>query len=138
MLGSETHFTVLFSLDQRLVAPPSPRDEAKYIFERFDEASNGFIAVRLQGGVERRLTFSTKHPLLPPLQAEKLEAFLDAMPQEFDNSQREALRRQLVSDGIVLWHTVSALLYPTVGLFRDFSQGAESLPSAVAWLHLLS
>lgn len=46
VLGSETHFTVLFSLDRRLVAAVSPREEGKRVFARFDEASNGFIPVR--------------------------------------------------------------------------------------------
>jgi len=45
LLGSETHLTVLFSHDLRLVAPPSQRETAMEKFKEIDKEGSGFIAV---------------------------------------------------------------------------------------------
>ncbi|EDQ86208.1 uncharacterized protein MONBRDRAFT_28423 [Monosiga brevicollis MX1] len=43
VLGSETHFTLLFSLDSRLVVQDSPRQHASTVFDRHDANANGFL-----------------------------------------------------------------------------------------------
>ncbi|XP_031560557.1 ubiquitin carboxyl-terminal hydrolase MINDY-3-like isoform X2 [Actinia tenebrosa] len=43
LLGSETHITVLFSTNQSLSGPESPKEEAQRVFKSFDEQENGFI-----------------------------------------------------------------------------------------------
>ncbi|CAK8684941.1 unnamed protein product [Clavelina lepadiformis] len=43
IVASETHLTLIFSLERRLVAPDSPLDVAHKIFDRFDPEDNGFI-----------------------------------------------------------------------------------------------
>eukprot|EP00035_Acanthoeca_spectabilis_P009958 m.175295 g.175295 ORF g.175295 m.175295 type:complete len:467 (+) comp14888_c0_seq1:39-1439(+) len=43
LLGSETHFTVLFSLDARLTAGEGPVTRAKRVFGEHDAAGGGFI-----------------------------------------------------------------------------------------------
>lgn len=43
LLGSETHLTVLFSKDRRLVYPPSLRDKAARKFKDLDPEDSGFV-----------------------------------------------------------------------------------------------
>jgi len=43
LLGSETHLTVLFSWDDKLVAPESPGEIARRVFQTFDPEGNNFI-----------------------------------------------------------------------------------------------
>ncbi|XP_043603191.1 ubiquitin carboxyl-terminal hydrolase MINDY-3 homolog [Bombus pyrosoma] len=47
VLGSETHLTVLFSTEKRLVSPETPADQAKRIFRKFDPEGNDFIPANL-------------------------------------------------------------------------------------------
>jgi len=43
VLGSETHLTVLFSLNMDLVASPTERDDAITAFKKMDDTGSGFI-----------------------------------------------------------------------------------------------
>lgn len=43
VLGSETHLTVLFSDERRLVSPETPAEHAKRVFRKFDREGNKFI-----------------------------------------------------------------------------------------------
>jgi len=45
LLGSETHLTVLYARDMRLVKPPSARDKATLAFKELDKEGRGFIEV---------------------------------------------------------------------------------------------
>ncbi|KAK0089689.1 hypothetical protein PV325_006112 [Microctonus aethiopoides] len=47
VLGSETHLTVLFSTDRRLVSPETPAEQARRVFKRFDPEGNNFIPANL-------------------------------------------------------------------------------------------
>ncbi|XP_011882739.1 PREDICTED: protein FAM188A homolog [Vollenhovia emeryi] len=47
VLGSDTHLTVLFSTEKRLVSPETPSEQARRIFKRFDPEGNNFIASNL-------------------------------------------------------------------------------------------
>lgn len=47
VLGSDTHLTVLFSTEKRLVSPETPSEQARRIFKRFDPEGNNFIAANL-------------------------------------------------------------------------------------------
>lgn len=44
VLGSETHLTVLFSHERRLVSPETPGEQAKRVFKKFDPEGRNFIA----------------------------------------------------------------------------------------------
>lgn len=44
VLGSETHLSVLFSTEPRLVSPETPADQAKRVFRKFDPEGNNFIS----------------------------------------------------------------------------------------------
>lgn len=43
VIGSETHLTVLFSTEQRLVSPETSSEVARRVFKSFDPDSNNFI-----------------------------------------------------------------------------------------------
>ncbi|XP_073992421.1 ubiquitin carboxyl-terminal hydrolase MINDY-3 homolog isoform X2 [Rhodnius prolixus] len=47
VLGSETHLTVLFSFEKRLVSAETPSEVARRIFKSFDPEGNNFIAADL-------------------------------------------------------------------------------------------
>lgn len=47
VLGSETHLTVLFSTDRRLVSPETPAEQARRVFKKFDPEGNNFIPTDL-------------------------------------------------------------------------------------------
>ncbi|XP_012229565.1 ubiquitin carboxyl-terminal hydrolase MINDY-3 homolog [Linepithema humile] len=47
VLGSETHLTVLFSTEKKLVSPETPAEQAQRIFKRFDPDGNNFISANL-------------------------------------------------------------------------------------------
>lgn len=47
VLGSETHLTVLFSTEKRLVSPETPAEQARRVFRRFDPEGNNFIPSNL-------------------------------------------------------------------------------------------
>lgn len=44
IMGSETHLTVLFSNEKRLVSPETPSEIARRIFKCYDPEGNNFIA----------------------------------------------------------------------------------------------
>lgn len=43
VLGSETHLTVLFSPEKKLVNPETQSEQAKRIFKKYDNDGNNFI-----------------------------------------------------------------------------------------------
>ncbi|MEE6466702.1 hypothetical protein FKM82_007027 [Ascaphus truei] len=43
VIGSETHLTVFFTTEMTLVAPESPSEQARRIFQTYDPEDNGFI-----------------------------------------------------------------------------------------------
>uniref|UniRef100_A0A8C8D5C1 Ubiquitin carboxyl-terminal hydrolase MINDY n=1 Tax=Oncorhynchus tshawytscha TaxID=74940 RepID=A0A8C8D5C1_ONCTS len=43
ILGSETHLSVFFAKEMCLVAPESPSEQARRVFQTFDPEDNGFI-----------------------------------------------------------------------------------------------
>ena len=43
LLGSETHLTVLFSSEKKLVSPETPAEQAKRVFKKYDNDGNNFI-----------------------------------------------------------------------------------------------
>lgn len=47
VLGSETHLTVLFSTEKRLVSPDTPAEQAKRVFRKFDHEGTNFIPANL-------------------------------------------------------------------------------------------
>ncbi|XP_076242777.1 ubiquitin carboxyl-terminal hydrolase MINDY-3 homolog [Calliopsis andreniformis] len=47
VLGSETHLTVLFSTERRLVSPETPAEQAKRVFRKCDPEGNNFIPANL-------------------------------------------------------------------------------------------
>lgn len=47
VLGSETHLTVLFSFEKRLVSAETPSEVARRVFKSFDPEGNNFIAADL-------------------------------------------------------------------------------------------
>ncbi|XP_046743883.1 ubiquitin carboxyl-terminal hydrolase MINDY-3 homolog isoform X3 [Diprion similis] len=47
VLGSDTHLTVLFSPERRLVSPETPADQARRVFKKFDPEGNNFISSNL-------------------------------------------------------------------------------------------
>ncbi|XP_046613565.1 ubiquitin carboxyl-terminal hydrolase MINDY-3 homolog isoform X1 [Neodiprion virginianus] len=47
VLGSDTHLTVLFSSERRLVSPETPADQARRVFKKFDPEGNNFISSNL-------------------------------------------------------------------------------------------
>ncbi|ODN03373.1 hypothetical protein Ocin01_03302 [Orchesella cincta] len=55
VVGSETHLTVIFSLDMRLVDPETPGERARRIFHSFDPDGNNFIQAVLLEDVMRTL-----------------------------------------------------------------------------------
>jgi len=55
VVGSETHLTVIFSLDMRLVIPETPGEKARRIFHTYDPEGNNFIQAVLLEDVMRSL-----------------------------------------------------------------------------------
>ncbi|XP_058878467.1 ubiquitin carboxyl-terminal hydrolase MINDY-3-like isoform X2 [Acipenser ruthenus] len=55
ILGSETHLTVFFAKEMLLVAPESPSEQARRIFQTFDPEDNGFIPDTLLEDVMKAL-----------------------------------------------------------------------------------
>lgn len=47
VLGSETHLTVLFSEERRLVSPETPAEQARRVFKKYDPEGNNFISANL-------------------------------------------------------------------------------------------
>lgn len=47
VLGSETHLTVVFSNDRRLVSPETPAEQARRVFKKFDPEGSNFIPAEL-------------------------------------------------------------------------------------------
>ncbi|KAM8966726.1 ubiquitin carboxyl-terminal hydrolase MINDY-3 [Pelodytes ibericus] len=55
VIGSETHLTVFFTKELTLVAPESPSEQAKRIFQTYDPEDNGFITDALLEDVMKAL-----------------------------------------------------------------------------------
>ncbi|XP_053322957.1 ubiquitin carboxyl-terminal hydrolase MINDY-3 [Spea bombifrons] len=55
VIGSETHLTVFFTKEMTLVAPESPSEQAKRIFQTYDPEDNGFIPDALLEDVMKAL-----------------------------------------------------------------------------------
>ncbi|XP_043829515.1 ubiquitin carboxyl-terminal hydrolase MINDY-3-like [Dromiciops gliroides] len=55
IVGSETHLTVLFAKDMALVAPETPSEQARRIFQTYDPEDNGFILDTLLEDVMKAL-----------------------------------------------------------------------------------
>ncbi|KAK1173219.1 ubiquitin carboxyl-terminal hydrolase MINDY-3-like [Acipenser oxyrinchus oxyrinchus] len=55
ILGSETHLTVFFAKEMLLVAPESPSEQARRVFQTFDPEDNGFIPDTLLEDVMKAL-----------------------------------------------------------------------------------
>ncbi|CAD7091558.1 unnamed protein product [Hermetia illucens] len=51
VMGSETHLTVLFSNEKRLVSPETPCETARRVFKSYDPDGNNFIPSALLGDV---------------------------------------------------------------------------------------
>eukprot|EP00054_Salpingoeca_dolichothecata_P029361 m.230430 g.230430 ORF g.230430 m.230430 type:complete len:259 (+) comp26456_c9_seq2:652-1428(+) len=90
VIGSETHMTVLFSLDQRLCPQESKLSRANLVFAKHDVDGNGFIA----------------HDVLP--------AVLTELQVDFDGERLKALQTAMDPDqmGIILQSQFLAVLYP--------------------------
>lgn len=43
LLASETHLSVLFSFEKKLVSPETPADQARRVFKKYDNDGNNFI-----------------------------------------------------------------------------------------------
>ncbi|KAI1885476.1 hypothetical protein AGOR_G00204090 [Albula goreensis] len=55
ILGSETHLSVFFAKEMALVAPESPSEQARRVFQTFDPEDNGFIPDTLLEDVMKAL-----------------------------------------------------------------------------------
>ncbi|MBN3315336.1 MINY3 hydrolase, partial [Atractosteus spatula] len=55
ILGSETHLTVFFAKEMSLVAPESPSEQARRVFQTYDPEDNGFIPDTLLEDVMKAL-----------------------------------------------------------------------------------
>ncbi|XP_023700314.1 ubiquitin carboxyl-terminal hydrolase MINDY-3 [Paramormyrops kingsleyae] len=55
ILGSETHLSVFFTKEMALVAPESPSEQARRVFQTFDPEDNGFIPDSLLEDVMKAL-----------------------------------------------------------------------------------
>ncbi|KAM9436277.1 ubiquitin carboxyl-terminal hydrolase MINDY-3 isoform 1-T1 [Clarias gariepinus] len=55
ILGSETHLSVFFTKEMSLVAPESPSEQARRVFQTFDPEDNGFIPDTLLEDVMKAL-----------------------------------------------------------------------------------
>eukprot|EP00056_Hartaetosiga_gracilis_P005633 m.87068 g.87068 ORF g.87068 m.87068 type:complete len:289 (+) comp12230_c0_seq4:709-1575(+) len=89
VIGSESHFTTLFSLDPRLVYDEAPIDVGRRVFEEFSSGS-GFI--------------EEKH--LPEL--------LTKVGKEATNEYISTLKRAICHDGIVLVSDFLSEVFPNV------------------------
>ncbi|XP_032099866.1 ubiquitin carboxyl-terminal hydrolase MINDY-3 isoform X1 [Sapajus apella] len=55
IVGSETHLTVFFAKDMALVAPETPSEQARRVFQTYDPEDNGFIPDSLLEDVMKAL-----------------------------------------------------------------------------------
>uniref|UniRef100_A0A8C9WGW4 Ubiquitin carboxyl-terminal hydrolase MINDY n=1 Tax=Scleropages formosus TaxID=113540 RepID=A0A8C9WGW4_SCLFO len=60
ILGSETHLSVFFAKEMALVAPESPSEQARRVFQTFDPEDNGFIPDTLLEDVMKALDLVTE------------------------------------------------------------------------------
>ncbi|RZC36356.1 protein FAM188A -like [Asbolus verrucosus] len=72
VLASDTHLTVLFSVERRLVSPETKTDQAKRVFRNFDPEGNNFISSALLQDVLRSLDLVSE------------EAYVDIMRRKLD------------------------------------------------------
>uniref|UniRef100_A0A672QE12 Ubiquitin carboxyl-terminal hydrolase MINDY n=1 Tax=Sinocyclocheilus grahami TaxID=75366 RepID=A0A672QE12_SINGR len=62
ILGSETHLSVFFTKEMALVAPESPSEQARRVFQTFDPEDNGFILDTLLEDVMKALDLDSVIP----------------------------------------------------------------------------
>lgn len=55
VLGSDTHLTVLFSFEKKLVGKETPWEEARRVFKNFDNEGNNFITSKNLGPLMQAL-----------------------------------------------------------------------------------
>jgi len=72
VLGSETHLTVLFSLDKSLVGEENGTVKARRVFGQFDQEGRGFITVESLGELMRLLDLVSE-PEYVKIMADKLD-----------------------------------------------------------------
>ncbi|XP_011301480.1 protein FAM188A homolog [Fopius arisanus] len=73
VLGSETHLTVLFSSDRRLVSPETLAEYARRVFKKYDPEGNNFIPANLLQDV------------LADLELVADDEYVDIMKKKLDN-----------------------------------------------------
>lgn len=72
VMGSETHLTVLFSLEKRLVSPETPSEIARRVFKSYDPDGNNFIPTAVLQDVLAALNLVTE-PEYVDLMAKRLD-----------------------------------------------------------------
>ncbi|GAB1601101.1 ubiquitin carboxyl-terminal hydrolase MINDY-3-like [Argonauta hians] len=93
LLASETHLTVLFSKEKRIVFPATQEVTAKQIFQKFDNEGNGFIAT------------SSLEQLLQELDLGTEKEYVDVVRSKLDSENL----------GIITLNSFMQEFYPDVG-----------------------
>uniref|UniRef100_A0A673XET7 Ubiquitin carboxyl-terminal hydrolase MINDY n=1 Tax=Salmo trutta TaxID=8032 RepID=A0A673XET7_SALTR len=73
ILGSETHLSVFFAKEMCLVAPESPSEQARRVFQTFDPEDNGFIPDSLLEEVMKALDLVSEPEYYVSLMKSKLD-----------------------------------------------------------------
>ncbi|KAJ4440013.1 hypothetical protein ANN_08144, partial [Periplaneta americana] len=95
VMGSETHLTVLFSLERRLVSPETPSEVARRVFKSFDPEGNNFISAVLLQDVLRALELVSEAEYVE-IMTKKLDAenlgiiLLNAFMEEFFPEEKQS------------------------------------------------
>ncbi|PNF32390.1 Ubiquitin carboxyl-terminal hydrolase MINDY-3-like protein [Cryptotermes secundus] len=95
VMGSETHLTVLFSLERRLVSPETPSEVARRVFKSFDPEGNNFISAVLLQDVLRALELVSEAEYVE-IMTRKLDAenlgiiLLNAFMEEFFPEEKQS------------------------------------------------
>lgn len=95
VMGSETHLTVLFSLEKRLVSPETPSEVARRVFKSFDPEGNNFISAVLLQDVLRALKLVSETEYVD-IMTRKLDAenlgiiLLNAFMEEFFPEEKQS------------------------------------------------
>ncbi|CAH0548582.1 unnamed protein product [Brassicogethes aeneus] len=139
VLASDTHLTVLFSDDKKLVAPETKSEQARRIFKSYDPDGNNFIKGNMLGEVLQELELVSEKEYVE-IMRKKLDEeclgiiLLDAFMQEFFPKEETStpdmftlvhyngLAQSNIS-GLVQYHVGSAIL-----LESDLKSICESNP----------
>ncbi|XP_071057232.1 ubiquitin carboxyl-terminal hydrolase MINDY-3 homolog isoform X2 [Onthophagus taurus] len=91
VLGSDTHLTVLFSEERKLVSPETKSEQARRVFKNYDKDGNNFINV------------------------ESLQAVLQELDLVSDSAYVDIMRKKLDSEnlGIILLNAFMEEFFPT-------------------------